>query len=187
MEFSCFIFPDVSKTMLYHLCLILCNSLFCCLKHFDEDGTKSPVVPLFNLTFFQLNSLCLWGTQAVLLSFTFFFLFVWLLFLIPLVKQLKWRNSAATKNPLYVTPCSKLLCCVTLFGILVREVKNPPNSAVIWPDSLVKIIVIVIMWFRPHVVCCQGLLPLLVAHRNLLDRFSVCTLKIPPLHVGNNI
>lgn len=62
------------------------------------------------------------------------------------------------------------------FVYLSPRWKFPPNSAVIWPDSLVK----------PHYgrchsyhvvqatcFCCQGLLPPLLAHRNLLDRFTV--------------
>lgn len=61
MEFSCFIFLNVSKTMLSlaeHLCLTFCSSLFCSFEALGHkwDWDQSPSASFFDLILFQLKS-----------------------------------------------------------------------------------------------------------------------------------
>lgn len=82
-EFSCFIFINVSETMLSlakHLCLTFCSSLFCSFEALGHkwDWDQSPSVSFCYLIFFQLKSHFFAVLEWILLS-VFCFFSVWLM------------------------------------------------------------------------------------------------------------
>lgn len=110
-------------------------------------------------------------------GFVFFF-FSWdLCFLLLLSSDGDGKTVLWQIIILFVAPSKRNYCVVShCLEYLPPRWKFPPSSRVLWPDSLVQP-----HYSRRHsyhvvqatCFCCQGLLPLMQAHRNLLYRFTV--------------
>lgn len=100
MEFSCFIFLNVSMLFLAkQLCLTFCSSSFDCLDT-NGTGTKAPRYPPLTWFFFQLKSHFFVVLERMLFK-CFFFSFVRLMY--PLLLWLRQKNGTAQKDPELVT------------------------------------------------------------------------------------